>query len=622
MNLFRELQRRNVFRVGLAYLVGAWLIAQVVQLSAESFGAPDWIMKMLIVFLVIGFPLIVFFSWAYELTPDGLRREADVAPDKSITHKTAHRLDYVTIALVVLAAGFVYWDRTNSPGSQGETSSPPVLESPLAEESVAAPAKAAGKDRSIAVLPFVNMSDDPENEYFADGLSEELLNRLAQLPELRVAGRTSSFEFKGQNLDLRDIAGQLGVAHILEGSVRRSGDRVRITAQLIQATDGSHLWSQTYDRTIDDVFKTQDEIAENVASNLDVLMDDERRALMSSVGVPNVDAFIAYQKGWKLFIDAHSSDDTSAGLARANVFFQQAAELYPGFGNAWYWQADLYQHVLSDGEADEGKLHEAAAENIRVLESAVEHAQTPQQKAYTKVTLTIFSDDWTGLDTYYQRALDLQTCAGPNWSELLDPFRERGHSINKINKYFQCQQGVRASLGYVRGVEAYLLAGRYDEALELADQGIEQLGQDAQTSQMRTLALLALGRHEEATAEADLIDHTGKNAGWMPAYTYAAAGKLVQAGELAEPWLALPGVDPAEKLALLAALGRTAETEQLVMEIDQKPAGQVTLAAAVLECFCGAPFDIEKTPNFKARLEEAGYQWPVDTHIKLPANLR
>ncbi|HSM68271.1 MAG TPA: FlgO family outer membrane protein, partial [Xanthomonadales bacterium] len=245
MNLFRELKRRNVFRVGLAYLVGAWLIAQVIQLAADSFAAPDWIMKMLIVVLILGFPAIIFFSWAYELTPDGLKRESELALSETVSHETARRLDYLTITLVVLAVVFVSWTRQSPVAGVGAPSA--AGETPAPTES-----QALTTDRSIAVLPFVNMSDDPENEYFADGLSEELLNRLAQLPELRVAGRTSAFEYKGRNLDLREIAKNLGVSNILEGSVRRSDDRVRITAQLIRASDGSHLWSQSYDRTIDD----------------------------------------------------------------------------------------------------------------------------------------------------------------------------------------------------------------------------------------------------------------------------------------------------------------------------------------------------------------------------------
>lgn len=617
MNLFRELKRRNVFRVGLAYLVGAWLIAQVIQLAAESFEAPDWIMKMLIVALVIGFPAVIFFSWAYELTPEGLKRESDVASEDSITHATARRLDYVTIFLVVLAVAFVAWDRF-MPDRETATSGTTAAAPPAVEPSAPVP-PAPAVDRSIAVLPFANMSDDPENEYFADGLSEELLNRLAQLPELRVAGRTSSFVYKGQNRDLREIASDLGVANILEGSVRRSGDNVRITAQLIRATDGFHLWSQTYDRTIDDIFATQDEIAERVATNLDVVMDDGKREMMRSVGVPNVDAFIAFQKGWKIFVEGHGSDDRLGELARANSWFEKAAELYPDFGYAWYWQADLYQHILSDGETDPEILQQAAADNIRVMKEAVEHAQTPGQRAFTRVTLAIFSDNWSGIDTIYERALELQTCAGPNWSELLDIFRERGASIPKSEKYEACQQGLKSPLGYVRAVEARLLAGMYEEGLALADRGISQLGQSDLTSQMRSLALLTLGRHEEAIAEAALIDPSQKGVGFIPAFAHAAAGNLERAQELADTWLSLEGIDPAEQLALLAALGHSEETERLVRKFDRQPAGHVTLAASVLECFCGATFDIAMTPNFKKRLDEAGYTWPTEAHIELPA---
>ena len=162
---------------------------------------------------------------------------------------------------------------------------------------------------SIAVLPFVNMSSDPEQEYFSDGLTEEILNRLAQLPELRVAGRTPSFKYREQDLDLREVAAELGVSNILEGSVRRSGDTVRITAKLIHAEDGAQLWSQSYDRDLEHVFAVHDEIAEMVAGSLDVLLDEDMRKKMRGVGVPSVEAFIAYQKAWKIFVDGHGQED-------------------------------------------------------------------------------------------------------------------------------------------------------------------------------------------------------------------------------------------------------------------------------------------------------------------------
>jgi len=617
MSLFSELRRRNVFRVGLAYLVAAWLVAQVVQLAADSFDAPGWIMKMLIVVLVLGFPVVLFFSWAYELTPDGLRRESDLTPDQVVSQATARRLDFLTIALVLMAAGLVFWDRM-SPDRLVSGETPAVVEQAAQAESAGTEA-AQEADRSIAVLPFVNMSDDPENEYFADGLSEELLNRLAQLPELRVAGRTSSFEYKGQNLDLREIAEKLGVAHILEGSVRRSNDRVRITAQLIQAADGSHLWSQAYDRTLDDVFRTQDEIAEIVANNLDVVLSSERREMMRRVGVRNVDAFVEYQKGWQAFVDGHNADSVSEALAKANEHFQRATELYPDFSAAWYWQADRYQHVLFERDASEEALEQAVTEIDRLLTAAYDHAQTPQQRAFTNLTRMIFSEDWTGLTVQLERALDVQTCAGPNWSELIYVFHPVENVAREMETYRDCMGKIRSILGTQRSLEALLMTGRPAAALELADQAIKEFGQDDWTSAIRTRALLANQRWEEAVEEARLInpENNQRSGGLLP-FTLAVAGRLDEARQLAKNWLQLENRDPRSELQLYHVLGEREKANALAADLDSRPAGHLFLAGALLDCLCGALFDLAATPNLAERLSEAGYSWPPDASVPLP----
>ncbi|MEJ2513595.1 MAG: tetratricopeptide repeat protein [Gammaproteobacteria bacterium] len=272
MSFFSELRRRNVIRVGIAYVVASWLLVQVMELAADAFGAPDWVLKLLITLLAVGLLPLLIFAWVYEFTPEGLRRESDIQPDESITAHTAKKLDLAVIVLLVAALGvfsavhFGGIGRVDEPAAVAAQDENPDT---VADEQ---PAAGGAPELSIAVLPFANMSPEPENEYFADGLSEELLNVLARIDGLKVAGRTSSFHFKGRNEDLRQIGETLGVANILEGSVRRQGDRVRITAQLIQASDGFHLWSETYDREMDDIFAIQDEISEAVASALRVTL--------------------------------------------------------------------------------------------------------------------------------------------------------------------------------------------------------------------------------------------------------------------------------------------------------------------------------------------------------------
>jgi len=242
MSLLQELQRRNVFRIALAYILTTWLLLQVADVVLNNIGAPDWVFKAMQLVLALGSLPAVLFAWAYELTPEGVKREKDVDRSQSVTHMTGRKLDRTIIIIVVLAVGYFAYNKptggsTRDTDAQADATSASDIQ--LAQQGAAGAAVLDGS--SIAVLPFVNMSSDAEQDYFSDGISEELLNLLAKIPEFRVAGRTSHFAFKGRNDDLRDIGKSLGVANILEGSVRKSGNRVRITAQLVQVEDGFHL---------------------------------------------------------------------------------------------------------------------------------------------------------------------------------------------------------------------------------------------------------------------------------------------------------------------------------------------------------------------------------------------
>jgi len=265
MSFFSELKRRNVFKVAIAYSVASWLSLQMVDLVLENINAPDWIMQVFMLGLAIGLPLAIIIAWAFEVTPDGVKLEKNVDRSKSINRHTGQQLNRGIIMILSMAIVLLLTDRFRDeifgepePGDVKTESTDITLDDPVTVE----------PEKSIAVLPFVNMSSDPEQEYFADGISEEILNALAKVTELKVAGRTSSFAFKGKNEDLLEIGKVLRVNHILEGSVRKSGNRVRITAQLIKVEDGSHMWSETYDRELNDIFVIQDEISAAILSQL------------------------------------------------------------------------------------------------------------------------------------------------------------------------------------------------------------------------------------------------------------------------------------------------------------------------------------------------------------------
>ena len=264
MSFFNELKRRNVFRVGIAYGITAWLLAQIADLFLENFGAPEWVIKTILLVLLIGFPLALLFAWAFELTPDGLKREKDVDRSESVTQDTGKKLNTAILVLIAAAVAYLLIDRIQQAPVMGPGETSAALEN--APEPVVTAAEET--EPSIAVLPFVNMSTDPEQEFFSDGISEELLNLLVRVDGLQVASRTSSFIYKGENLNIPQIAGELKVNHILEGSVRKAGKRVRITAQLIDVSSDRHLWSETFDRELTDIFAIQDEIAQAIVSAL------------------------------------------------------------------------------------------------------------------------------------------------------------------------------------------------------------------------------------------------------------------------------------------------------------------------------------------------------------------
>ncbi len=318
-SFFEELKRRNVVRVGIAYVVIAWVIAQVAELALDSFAAPDWVMKTLLLLLSLGLPLALFFAWAFELTPEGIKKEKHVDRSQSITHKTARKLDKLIIGVLVFTVGFLLVDKFMlQPG-------------PAEQEAQTAPAStpAAGVDeRSIAVLPFVDMSPARDQEYFTDGLTENLLNALAQISEIKVAGRTSSFAFKNQNQDLRSVGEQLNVSNILEGSVQKAGNQIRITAQLVNAGDGFHLWSDTFDRNLTDIFAVQDEITAAVVDALRARILGEEEIDQAYSG--DFRAYNAYLLGNK-YLAEHNLE----GWSKAIEQYEAALAIDPKMALAW-----------------------------------------------------------------------------------------------------------------------------------------------------------------------------------------------------------------------------------------------------------------------------------------------
>jgi TolB-like protein/Tfp pilus assembly protein PilF len=396
VSFFNELKRRNVFKVAVAYIIVGWLIMQVGDTLGPALLLPEWINSALAFFIILGFPLAMFFAWAFEMTPEGIKKEQDVDRSESITHVTSQKLNNAIIGLLVLALGYFAFDKfVLDPGRDAAQIEEAIQ---VAEEQSSAPEESGPPELSIAVLPFVNMSADANNEYFSDGLTEELLNILAKIQELQVAGRTSSFAFKNKQEDLRGIGEQLNVKSILEGSVRKDDqrNRVRITAQLINADDGYHLWSETYDRELDDIFAIQEEIAGEVARALRVTLLGEEESLVTDT------EFSAYD----LYLKALQQINAGgfAQLDEAVDLLQQAITIDPGYSPARLALVTAWNNMANTGAIP---YSEASTRGNPMLESIL--SEDPgNSDAYVQLAkLRALEEDFEGADEAFNRALEI-----------------------------------------------------------------------------------------------------------------------------------------------------------------------------------------------------------------------
>ena len=415
MGLIAELKRRNVIRVGLLYCIAAWLVLQVADVLFGLIGVPDWSLRLVFGLLLLGLPLALIFAWVFELTPEGLRRERpseELPPEAPrAMPEVPRRLNTTIIVLLALTVVVLLAERWLRPQGPEPTAATTGEVAPAANPAPAPVSDAAAPEtadpRSLAVLPFVNMSGDAENEYFSDGLTEELLNVLAQVDGLRVAARTSSFRFKGHVGDMADIARQLNVGHLLEGSVRRAGDRVRITAQLISPADGFHLWSQTYDRELTDIFAIQDDIAAEVANALRARLLGEAMPAVARPPTGNLDAYTAYLRGKQALRSTGYAAYEEAGAA-----FREALSLDPEFAAAHAALAETWRRRADWGIVPWPEAREHVREGTdRAL------ALDPEQPTawMLKGILTVYDDQggsWNAMmseaEQLFRRALELE----------------------------------------------------------------------------------------------------------------------------------------------------------------------------------------------------------------------
>jgi len=483
VTFFQELKRRNVFRAGIAYVVGAWILLQIVDFVLDAISAPNWIVQVFILAAAVGLPVVLIVSWIFELTPEGLKRESEIDRTKPIAAHTGHKLDRAIIAFLVIAVLILAGERF--------LVSPVAEQTPADNEFVLTDTE-VGAD-TIAVLPFVNMSSDPEQEYFSDGITEEILNRLAGIQGLQVAARTSVFSFKGQNQDIREIARKLGVGTVLEGSVRRAGNDVRITAQLIRASDGFHLWSEAYDRELENVFAIQDDIASRIADALQVSMSAANRTATPSRPVD--------PKVYDLYLRARAMHrQRGEVLLQAIELFERALEIDPDFAPAWAGLSHSYIVIPNYiNEADQSRLGDILGKSLAAAERALELDPNLPTAIHALANNLFFRFEWAEAERLYLEALALDPDSADIMEDLvslltstgqLDAARQVADRMIELDPYVPVFHN--AMLGVLLGLGEK----------ELADQSIQTalgINPDLPNIQMIKLStLLGEERYEEA----------------------------------------------------------------------------------------------------------------------------
>jgi len=511
MSFIAELKRRHVIRVALGYAALAWILVEVSATTFPMLNLPDWAPTLVLLLLMLGFPVALVFAWIYQVTPEGVQRDTGV-------------------------------DRAEEPPAPVASGHRGIAE-------------AAPSDRSIAVLPFINMSDDPGNEYFSDGLSEELLNLLSKIPELHVAARTSSFSFKGEKIDIPTAAKKLNVANILEGSVRKAGNRVRITTQLIKAADGYHLWSETYDRTIEDIFAVQDEIAGAVVGALKVSLLGE----VPKARETDPEAYSSYLQGVHFLRSGEVGNFEKARLA-----FEKALDLDPTHAPAWTELADTFQSLVNFGIVKRNEGVERAFEaSKRALALDDRLADAHVVKARLNM---IFNFDWPTAAAALDRARQLApgnarvTLLGGNLEKTLGHFDDavaklrRAISLDPLNTtahiWLSLVLIAQRRLDEARDVlneilelnpnrsvahmilgRILLLRGDYVAAHEEMLKEPEGYWRDYGVA----FSLYALGRHEDANAALQhLVGVFGEEGPFQIAEVHAFRGEVAEAFEWLE----------------------------------------------------------------------------------------
>ncbi|HYR22414.1 MAG TPA: tetratricopeptide repeat protein [Chthoniobacterales bacterium] len=447
-NFFGELKRRNVYKVAIAYAIVAWLLIQIATQVFPFFEVPNWAVRLVVLLLVIGFPVALILAWAFEITPEGIKRAEDVDLNQSITRRTGRKLDFLIIAVLLLVIAVFAYQRF---GLSQKTS---VSVSAIPE-------------KSIAVLPFENRSEDKANAYFADGIQDEILTRLSKIADLKVISRTSTQHYKSAPENLSEIARQLGVAHIVEGSVQKSGDAVRVNVQLIKAANDSHLWADTFDRKLTDIFSVESEVAKAIADQLRAHLTGQEEQVIAAKPTENVEAYDAYLRGLAYTL---KTANTPANFLAAQKYLREAVRLDSKFALSWallsYMEARGYVTLnLQPTVALREEIRQAAETALTLQPNLGEALMAKGQYHYSCLK------DYDTAVRYFEQARQFL----PNSSKIPESLayvaRKRGQ-WDRSESYFNEAERLDPRNVYMLGqrAQSYMVLRRFSEALRKLDQ--------------------------------------------------------------------------------------------------------------------------------------------------------
>ena len=617
MSLFIELKRRNVFRVGAAYVVIGWLLLQVADVLLDNFGAPDWVFKSFAALLILGLPLALFLAWAFELTPDGVKRAEDVVESDSITPRTGKRVDrLIVIGLVAVIAILVaerFWSAGDADQETGMTADAPAAETGPVEAPDATVEEFAGApvEKSIAVLPFADFSPGADQGWFADGLAEEILNALARTPDLKVASRTATFAFRDTSQSPAEIGAALKVAHILEGSVRRAADQIRVTAQLIRNSDGYHVWSENFDGSIEDAIAIQEQIAFQIARALKTAMDPDALAEMLASGTRSVEAWEAFLKSQALVDDASldfEPDEIESILASA----LRATELDPGFSRAHGFIANFWLNQITPVSAFYAATELAQAEMRSRFEKHIEDAI---RTAGSEAERLGYQADRSWVRVLYAERVAYLRQAVALRPEQADIHVQLGRALIEVGEYAEARDTLVKAAALGRGTAPELLAvyqflHRVDveAALALSDRALEADPGSLQVLYQSHRVLLYAEQLDRAAAVARayvLRDADSEGSHMLQVRQACAEGRRDDADAI----YALFNGDSIRWL-MLKTLGREAEAREFLRPLD------IPERLYALSTFLAYPFfDPNDYPLLADTLARQGIQRPPPSRI-------